>query len=121
MGKKFEITDERRKKNTHDIGTTWKNVVQGEKEGVRTRIDRVLADDKILDRLTEVKIVPTKISDYNAISWLIETIIKKKKTPYNTIPTEMMTKKEFKLKVKELFEIKNTMELMDMKGSKQNA
>ena len=65
----------------------------------------VLADDRILDRLTEVKIVPTKISDHNAISWSIETIIKKKKTPYDKIPTTMMTNQEFKLKVKELFEI----------------
>ena len=65
----------------------------------------MLADDRILDRLTEVKIMLTKISDHNAISWSIETIIKKKKTPYNKIPTTMMTKQEFKLKVKELFEI----------------
>ena len=65
----------------------------------------MLADDRILDRLTEVKIVPTKISDHNAISWLFETIIKKNKTPYNKIPTTMMTNQEFKLKVKELFEI----------------
>ena len=65
----------------------------------------MLADDRILDRLTEVKIVPTKISDHNAISWSIETIVKKKITPYNKIPTTMMTNQEFKLKVKELFEI----------------
>ena len=65
----------------------------------------MLADDRILDRLTEVEIVPTKISDHNAISWSIETIIKKKKTPYNKIPTTMMTNQEFKLKFKEIFEI----------------
>ena len=47
----------------------------------------------------------TKISDHNAILWSIETIIKKNKTPYNKIPTTMMTNQEFKLKVKELFEI----------------
>ena len=33
----------------------------------------------------------------------------------------MMTNQEFKLKVKELFEIENTMELRDMKVSKENA
>ena len=51
----------------------------------------MLADDRILDRLTEVNIVPAKISDHNAISWSIGTIIKKKKTPYDKIPTTMMT------------------------------
>ena len=61
--KEFEITDAWRKQNTND-----------EKKRVWTRIDRVLADDRILDRLTEVEIVPTKISDHNAISWSIETI-----------------------------------------------
>ena len=65
----------------------------------------MLADDRILERLTEVKIMPTKISNRNAISWSIETIIKKKKTPYDKIPTTMMTNQEFKLRVKELFEI----------------
>ena len=58
-------------KNTNDIGTTWTNGVRDEKKRVCTRIDRVLADDRILDRLTEVEIVPTKISDHNAISWSI--------------------------------------------------
>ena len=65
----------------------------------------MLADDRILDRLTEVNIVPTKILDHNEISWLIETIMKIKETPYDKIPTTMMTNQEFKLKVKELFEI----------------
>ena len=78
-------------KNTNDIGTTWTNGVRDEKKRVWTRIDRVLADDSILYRLTEVKIVTTKISDHNAISWSIETIINKNKTPYNKIPTTMMT------------------------------
>ena len=44
-------------KNTNDIGTTWTNGVQDEKKRVLTRIDRVLADDRILDKLTEVEIV----------------------------------------------------------------
>ena len=39
-------------KNTNDIGTTWKNGVRDEKKRVWTRIDRVLADDSILDILT---------------------------------------------------------------------
>ena len=103
--KEFEITDAWRKQNTNEIGTTWTNGVRDEKKRVWTRIDRVLADDRILDRLTEVDIVPTKILDHNAISWSIETIIKKKKTPYDKIQTTMMTNQEFKLKVKELFEI----------------
>ena len=66
----------------------------------------MLVDDSILDRLTEVEIAPTKIPDHNTISWSIETIIKKKKTPYDKIPTTMMANQEFKLKFKELFEIK---------------
>ena len=70
-----------------------------------TRIDTVLADDRILDRLIEVEILPTKVSDHNAILWSIETIIKKKKTPYDKISTTMMTNQEFKLKFKEMFEI----------------
>ena len=49
--------------------------------------------------------MPTKISDHNEISWLIETIIEKKKTQYDKIPTTMMSNQELKLKVKELFEI----------------
>ena len=58
--KEFEITDAWRKQNTNDIGTTWTNGVRDEKKRVCTRIDRVLADDRISDRPTEAKIVPTK-------------------------------------------------------------
>ena len=118
--KEFEITDAWKKQNTNDIGIPWTNGVQDEKKQVWTRIDRVLADDRILGRLTEVEIVPTKIPDHNAISWSIETIIKKK-TPYDKIPTTMMTNQEFKLKFKELFEIEKYNGVEGYERLKKNA
>ena len=40
---------------------------------VRTRIDRVLTDKRIIDRITEIQTVSTKVSDYNVVMWVIET------------------------------------------------
>ena len=64
-GKEFEITDAWRKQNTNDIGTTWTNGVREEKKRVWTRIDRVLADDRILDRLTEMAQITQKRNKTN--------------------------------------------------------
>lgn len=60
---------------------------------VRTRIDRMLADSRILDRITDIDIIDTKVSDHNAITWSIETHNKSKRAPYNKIPTEIIIDK----------------------------
>lgn len=68
--------------------TPWHNrynMVQrserGEKQ-VWTRIDKILADSRILDRITEIEIAHTNVSYHDAIVWSIETEIKRKRAPY---------------------------------------
>ena len=84
--KEYNITDVWRKKNPDTIGTTWTNGVKDQDERVQTQIDRVMADKRILDRITDSNVVHTKISDHDAVSWTLETKISKRKRPYNKTP-----------------------------------
>ena len=102
--KEYNIVDIWRKKNPDTIGTTWTNGVKDPIKRIQTRIDRVLADKKIINRITNTSIIHTKISDHDAVSWNLETKINKRKIPYNKIPTELMKNEIFTQKVKEIYE-----------------
>ena len=90
-----------RKQHPHGIGIPWSN---GIKKRVQTRIYRVLIDRRILYRITNIKIIITKVSDHDVAAWVRETILKNGKIPDNKIPTDMINNSEFRPKVKELYE-----------------
>lgn len=79
--KEFNITDIWRKKTPRTIETTWSNGVKNPHKRVQTRIDRVLVDKRIQNRITDIKMIRTKISDHNAVIWTIETKLNKRKDP----------------------------------------
>ena len=102
--KEFNITDIWRKTNPRTIGTTWSNGVKNPRKRVQTRIDRVLADKRIQDRITDIEIIRTKISDHDAVIWTIETKLNKRKRPYDKIPVEMIKDPIYSTKVREIYE-----------------
>ena len=104
MEKEFGIADAWRKRNPNTIGTTWSNGVKDKTKRVRTRIDRVLTDKRILDRIIEIQTVSTKVSDHDAVMWVIETEIKRKTAPYNKISTDIIKDNKYKSIVREHFE-----------------
>ena len=55
------------------VQTTWKSRDKKTENVVRTRIDRVLVDERIIDRVTDLEIEKTKMSDHDIITWTIET------------------------------------------------
>ena len=77
------------------------NVVQ--RKRVQTRIDRVLVDNRIITRITNIQIIHTKVSDHNAVTWAIETKINKKKKAYEKILVDLISDPDYAKRVKELF------------------
>ena len=104
MEKEFNIIDVWRKTNPDSIGTTWTNGVKDKIKRVQTRIDRLLASKKILDRITSIEIQRTKVSDHDAVIWAIETKINKRRKPYDKIPTELMKEKEYAKIVRAIYD-----------------
>ena len=86
----MEISDIWRKENPNTIGTTWSNGVKDEKKRAKTRIDRVLVDNRISNRITETQIIATKVYDHDEMILTLATEIKRKTKPYNKIPTDII-------------------------------
>ena len=101
----LEIHDAWREANPDTVATTWeqRGCKKGERK-VKTRIDRVLIDEKLRDRVTELRIDKTKVSDHNIITWNLETKQKKNKQPYQRLPVEMLESEEYEKEVKRIFE-----------------
>ena len=91
----LEVFDAWREINPEVVGTTWSSGDKEKAKEVRTRIDRVLIDERIRNRTTEVEIIRTKISDHDGITWAIETKKKKDKRPYDRLPIEMIDDEEY--------------------------
>ena len=104
---KFELhlghVDVWRRQNPNIVGTTWSNGKSNAHKQVQTRKDQVLVDERILPRITDIEIMHTKVSDYDAVMWAIETKVNKRKKTYNKILVDMMAEPEHSKKVKELF------------------
>ena len=88
-GNKYKITDAWREENPDTIATTWCNNLQGSQR-VRTRIDKALIDDRLLNKLSNLDIKRTKVSDHDAITWTIQTTQKNRKSPYAKLPLNML-------------------------------
>ena len=98
------MSDIWRIQNPNTLGTTWSNGTKDINKRVQTRIDRVLVDNKIKDRITDTKHISTKVSDHNAVVWRIETEIKRKTSPYNKMNTEIIKDEKFKEIVKQHYD-----------------
>ena len=94
---------EGRKTNPRTIGITWSNGVRNPCKRIQTRINRVLSDKRIQDRITDINILRTKISDHDAVIWTIETKLNKRKQPYDKIPVEMTKDPIYSTKVREIY------------------
>ena len=97
----MEISDIWRLQHPGEIGTTWTNATNIiKKKRVRPRTDRILVDNRILDRITETDITKTKVSDHDAVRWTITTEISKKRSAYNELPIEIIQDKQYQEIVK---------------------
>ena len=72
----FDIRDTWREQHPEIIGTTSSNGVKNKTKIVRTRIYRILTDDRIRDRIIDIEIAHTKVSDHDTIVWTIATEVK---------------------------------------------
>ena len=61
---------------------------------MRTRIDRISVNNRILDRITDTDITKTKVSDHDAVIWTITTEIRKNIPAYNKLPIEIIQDKQ---------------------------
>ena len=80
----LDVRDAWRNFNPDTVATTW---ASREAKKVRTRIDRVLIDERLIEKTTETTINKMIISDHDVITWTIETR-EKMKSPYDRITTE---------------------------------
>ena len=69
----LEVIDAWRKFNPQTVGTTWTSGDHVKEKRVRTRIDRALIDERLIERTTETRINRTKVSDHDPITWTLET------------------------------------------------
>ncbi len=69
---------------------------------MRTRIDRVLIDERLIEKATETTINKTIISDHDVITWTIETGREKMKSPYDrtTTVTDVTVSKTLTIRTK---------------------
>ena len=99
----FNISDTWREQHPEIIGTTWSNGVKNETKKMRTRIDRILTDNRIRDRIIDLEIAHTKVSDHDAIEWTIAIEAKRKTTPYAKMHTDIIADKDFHNIVRKLY------------------
>ena len=79
---RLEMTDVWRIQHPEEVNTTWSNGAKDKNKSVKTRIDKIMADDRILDRITATDIIRTRVSDHDAVSWTMETEMKRQQKPY---------------------------------------
>ena len=78
---RLEITDIWRNQHPEEVNTTSSNGAKTMNKSVKTRIDKVLTDNIILDRITSTEIIRTRVSDHDAVTWTIETEMKIQQVP----------------------------------------
>ena len=71
---------------------------------MRTRIDRTLVDERMIDRVTDLEIKRTKVSDHDIITWTIQTKNKKSTRPCERLPVEMLEDKQYQKEVRKMYE-----------------
>ena len=67
-GHDFGLIDLWREQHHNTICITWSNGTKDITKRVRTRIDRILADMQITDRVIDIQIMNTNVSDHDAIT-----------------------------------------------------
>ena len=75
--KEFGIFDVWRSRNPGVVATTWTGRGPTNTK-VKTRIDRILIDERIDDRVTETRIDKTRVSDHDVVMMILETRREKK-------------------------------------------
>jgi len=62
-----------RKFNPQMVATTWTSRDKQKEKLVKTRIDRALIDERLIERTTETQIDKTTVLDHDKITWTLET------------------------------------------------
>ncbi len=86
------------------MATTWTRREKDKAKQVRTRIDRTLVDERMIDRVTDLEIKRTKVSDHDIITWTIQTKNKKSTRPYEILPVEMLEDEQYQKEVRKMYE-----------------
>jgi hypothetical protein len=100
----LEVVDAWRKFNPTTVATTWTSRDHRKEKIVKTRIDRALIDERLMDRTTETQIDRTTISDHDKITWTIETTREKTQAPYERVTTDMIDDEEYQKEVKKIYD-----------------
>ena len=87
--------------NPDTVATTW---ASREGKKVRKRTDRVLIDERLIEKTTETTINKTIISDHDVITWTIETRREKMKNPYDRITTDSIEDVDYQNEVRKIYE-----------------
>ena len=97
------VFDVWRARNPGIYATTWTE--RGGKKGkeVKTRIDRILIDERIDDRVTETRIDKTKVSDHDVVMWRLETQRVKEKR-VERLMARTIEDEEYQKEVKKIFD-----------------
>jgi hypothetical protein len=98
------VVDAWRQFNPKMVATTWTSRDKEKGKRVRTRIDRALIDERLIDRTTETQIDRTKISDHDKITWTLETAREKTEAPYDRVTIDMIDDEEYGKEVKRIFD-----------------
>ena len=98
------LVDEWRDTHPNVIATTWTERKKNKKTSIRTRIDRALIDERIQDRITEIEIDKTRVSDHDLVRWNLLSTDRVTKQQHNRIPIEMIDDPEYKRVVKQIYE-----------------
>ena len=100
----MNLTDEWRERNKDKIGWTWqrKNKIYGE---VKTRIDRILIDDRIIEqnRVIDMNIIRTRDSDHDAVTTKIQ-MQQMDRDRKKGIPVGLLKDPHFEQEIKKLIE-----------------
>jgi exonuclease III len=98
------VVDAWRKFNPQMVATTWTSRDKEKGKRVRTRIDRALIDERLVERTTETQIDKTTISDHDKITWTLETEREQTQAPYDRVTTDMIEDMEYQVEVKKIYE-----------------
>ena len=100
----MDLVDIWREMNPGLIWTTWSSRHRDERKTVKTRIDRVMIDEKLVSRTTEAEIERTKGSDHDVITWIFQTKLQRMASTYPKIALDLLEDEKYGEEVKKMFE-----------------
>ena len=81
------------KQHPEEVNTTWLNGAKNISKSANKRIDKILADDRILDRITSTDIIRTRVSDHDTVTWTMEAEMKRQQALYKKMAIDIIYNK----------------------------